>query len=959
MTVWWSRARGPFYRPWVCVWLWCSVSILLAGSQPIAVVLAATQASPNSVAVTSVNNVIAARTGKPAVSGLEVGLDATWGNTTTTAMLDANGTRSRQPVHEDAPADGLESGTVPVIELKRGQCRCWNSTEEAAGEVQCRCLGQSIVRVPQKLTGMQRLTLEKVGIKRLRTNALTVYADTLQDLFFIYLREFHRIEPAAFARLRHLRTLYIAHAPKLEFLPADVFEGISTRLKTLRIIHSGLLAVPDLRVLSDHIIMHMVDLDGNQIREIHERSIQLKTDELILDNNALTEIHGSAFHGSEIAKLSIKMNYKLKEIHEKAFVGISNIRELDLSGTAIEELPTEGLAELEVLRIQHTHSLKTIPSVYNFKNLRTAYLTHSFHCCAFKFPARHDPDAHERNLKKFYEVQHRCIANGYSTPHFKLEVPSSAETPLVLDADGKEGSGPDRTDRHRRSADFRHWFRLTASDETNGRSPRTDTLQKGIDLSDKRMGEIIDDSYLLPITGHPVDDAGELAIGGGLYTENPLLGEFHETVAQISSMEALCGNLTPMILDVQCYPMPDALNPCEDVMGSHWLRGSVWVVVLLAVFGNVAVVVVLFSNRSDLTVPKFLICNLAFADLCMGLYLLLIASIDAHSMGEYFNYAFDWQYGVGCKVAGFLTVFASHLSIFTLTIVTLERWFAITHAIYLNRRIKLSAAMYIMIIGWVYAITMASMPLFGISNYSSTSICLPMEARDSLDIAYLLTVLVVNGCGFVVIVVCYAQIYLSLGKETRQAARSAHSGEMTVAKKMALLVFTNFACWAPIAFFGLTAIAGYPLIGVSKSKILLVFFYPLNSCANPYLYAILTVQYRKDLFSLLANYGLCTQRAQQYKMTYSMPTNTFQVAPARGSVNYNSSNNGTITSAAGMAALASTNTDTITTTVTCGSVVLNSNGNHGNGMATGDTSTNSPANGTSAGPGVVEDETFL
>lgn len=49
--------------------------------------------------------------------------------------------------------------------------------------------------------------------------------------------------------------------------------------------------------------------------------------------------------------------------------------------------------------------------------------------------------------------------------------------------------------------------------------------------------------------------------------------------------------------DVKCYPMPDALNPCEDVMGSHWLRGSVWVVVLLAVFGNVAVLVVLFSNR--------------------------------------------------------------------------------------------------------------------------------------------------------------------------------------------------------------------------------------------------------------------------------------------------------------------------------------------------------------------------
>lgn len=97
--------------------------------------------------------------------------------------------------------------------------------------------------------------------------------------------------------------------------------------------------------------------------------------------------------------------------------------------------------------------------------------------------------------------------------------------------------------------------------------------------------------------------------------------------------------------EVQCYPVPDALNPCEDVMGSQWLRTSVWAVVFLAVLGNVAVLLVLFSNWKDVTVPKFLMCHLAFADLCLGLYLLLIASIDIHSMGEYFNFAFDWQYG--------------------------------------------------------------------------------------------------------------------------------------------------------------------------------------------------------------------------------------------------------------------------------------------------------------------------
>lgn len=97
----------------------------------------------------------------------------------------------------------------------------------------------------------------------------------------------------------------------------------------------------------------------------------------------------------------------------------------------------------------------------------------------------------------------------------------------------------------------------------------------------------------------------------------------------------------------------------------------------------------------------------------------------------------------------------------------------------------------------------------------------------------------------------------------------ANASDMTVAKRMALLVFTDFACWAPIAFFGLTAVAGYPLINVTNSKILLVFFYPLNSCANPFLYAILTKQYRRDFFILTSRYGMCSKRAMKYKGTSS------------------------------------------------------------------------------------------
>jgi len=108
---------------------------------------------------------------------------------------------------------------------------------------------------------------------------------------------------------------------------------------------------------------------------------------------------------------------------------------------------------------------------------------------------------------------------------------------------------------------------------------------------------------------------------------------------------------------------------------------------------------------------------------------------------------------------------------------------------------------------------------------------------------------------------------------------------MTVAKRMALLVFTDFACWAPISFFGLTALAGYPLIDVPKTKILLVFFYPLNSCANPYLYALLTKQYRRDLFILLSRYGVCSERATKYKGALGLkPRGNTEEVPCQASV---------------------------------------------------------------------------
>ncbi|KAL1461946.1 hypothetical protein WDU94_013808 [Cyamophila willieti] len=153
-------------------------------------------------------------------------------------------------------------------------------------------------------------------------------------------------------------------------------------------------------------------------------------------------------------------------------------------------------------------------------------------------------------------------------------------------------------------------------------------------------------------------------------------------------------------------------------MGFAWLRLCVWFVISSAIVGNLAVLVVTLSHTSEKSVPRFLISHLAMADLCMAFYLLLLAIKDLQSTDYYFNHAYNWQKGYGCKVAGFVTIFASQLSIFTLGLITVERWYSIKRALYTNK-LTIRRATYFMLIGYVYSIAMALLPLFGKLKFHS------------------------------------------------------------------------------------------------------------------------------------------------------------------------------------------------------------------------------------------------
>ncbi|XP_074854879.1 thyrotropin receptor [Carettochelys insculpta] len=618
-----------------------------------------------------------------------------------------------------------------------------------------------------------------------------------------------RLEAHSFYSLSKVTHIEIRNVRNLHYIDPDAFKNLPL-LKYLGIFNTGIKIFPGLiNIYSTdmNFLLEIADnpyvtsVPANAFHGLCNESLTLK-----LYNNGFTKVQGHAFNGTKLDAVYLHKNKYLEVVEDDAFLGVhSGPTLLDVSRTSVAALPTKGLENLKELMAKNTWTLKKLPPVKTFLHLMKAELSYPSHCCAFK------------NWKKTKGILEYLICNQTSSLNFRKKRAISTF------------SGPFYQDYPEDDADH------------------TDAVY----AENTKFRDFHGNSHYYVF----FEEQGEGNVGFGQELKNPQ----EESIQGFDSHydDTVCGGSE----DIVCTPEPDEFNPCEDIMGYKFLRIVVWFVNLLAILGNIFVLFILLTSHYKLTVPRFLMCNLAFADFCMGLYLLLIASVDLHTRSEYYNHAIDWQTGPGCNSAGFFTVFASELSVYTLTVITLERWYAITFAMRLDRKLRLRHALVIMLGGWLSCFLLALLPLIGVSSYSKVSICLPMDVETPLAQAYIIFVLMLNIIAFLIICACYIKIYVTV----RNPECKSEDKDTKVAKRMAVLIFTDFLCMAPISFYALSAIMNKPLITISNSKILLVLFYPLNSCANPFLYAIFTKAFRRDVFILLSKVGICEHQAQIYR----------------------------------------------------------------------------------------------
>ncbi len=271
-----------------------------------------------------------------------------------------------------------------------------------------------------------------------------------------------------------------------------------------------------------------------------------------------------------------------------------------------------------------------------------------------------------------------------------------------------------------------------------------------------------------------------------------------------------CCYVRKMVPEKNCLPERDEFSSCEDLMRRPVLKSFLWILGLMAFLCNLFVLV--WRAREKPTVYSLCVMNLAVADFFMGLYMVVLASVDAYYSGVYIQYAENWKSSWLCQILGFLNTLSSEASVFSLCLISADRFYKIVFP-FKGNKFGIRQARYALLFLWFVALVISALPLLPISYfdgqfYSRSSVCLSLHITNEISPGWEYSVAIFHGLNFtcfVFIFCAYAYIYSvireshsSTGRHTTRPANT----DVALARRLVLVVATDFLCWIPINMMG-------------------------------------------------------------------------------------------------------------------------------------------------------------
>lgn len=281
-------------------------------------------------------------------------------------------------------------------------------------------------------------------------------------------------------------------------------------------------------------------------------------------------------------------------------------------------------------------------------------------------------------------------------------------------------------------------------------------------------------------------------------------------------------------------------------------------ILVLGFVGNLLVIIVVISNKQMRNTTNLLIINLAIADLVF-----IIICVPFTAM----EYALTiWPFGdVWCKVYQYTIHVTAYASVYTLVLISLDRYLAVVHPI-TSMSIRTERNAYLVILLSWAIICLANMFMFWqYEHYSydhggeNRSMCVNMVVMNNVAagrVFYGIFFFFGYCIPLATVCVLYGLMLKRLlygvvpgGNQSMDSIRT----KKRVSRMVIIVVLIFALCWLPVQtimmvqYFG-NHLPNYTMVSVGIASRCVAY---MNSCVNPILYAFLSDNFRKSFKKLL------------------------------------------------------------------------------------------------------------
>ncbi|XP_012145766.1 allatostatin A receptor 1 isoform X1 [Megachile rotundata] len=283
---------------------------------------------------------------------------------------------------------------------------------------------------------------------------------------------------------------------------------------------------------------------------------------------------------------------------------------------------------------------------------------------------------------------------------------------------------------------------------------------------------------------------------------------------------------------------------------------------IVGLIGNFLVVIVVAANPGMRSTTNILIINLAVADLLFVIFCIPFTTTD-------FVLPY-WPFGnVWCKIVQYLIIVTAFASVYTLVLMSLDRYLAVVHPISSMSWRTENHAILAICIAWAVIFTISTPALvihgeFQDVNDSSSENLTACRVLSQYDWPYFQISFFLLSYLLPLMLICFFYICMlvRLWRGGRVSAESRR-GRKRVTRLVLVVVGVFAFCWCPIQIILVVkSLEVYPLttatIVIQIASHILSY---MNSCVNPILYAFLSDSFRKAFRKII----YCRPRPDQNK----------------------------------------------------------------------------------------------